>query len=84
MADAPPTEDDSAAEEAQIDWAVLNLLLGDHVQRLCSVEEVVREYGSRQDALDGLDRLHGAGLIHRLGGFVFPTVAANRFFEIAQ
>jgi hypothetical protein len=39
-----------------------------------SVEEVERALGA--DASDSLNRLYGAGLIHRLGGFVWPTQAA--------
>jgi hypothetical protein len=53
-------------------------------QRPWAVAEVIREHGHEQNALDGLDRLHGAGLIHRTAdGLVFATRAAVRYSEIA-
>lgn len=47
-----------------------------------AVDEIVRERGNRVDALDAMDRLHSAGLIHRNGEFVFATRAAVRFSQI--
>ena len=71
------------SEEARIDWLVLDLLIDDDRQRPWSVHEVIREHGHLQNALDGLDRLHGAGLIHKTeDGFVFATRAAIRFNDI--
>lgn len=69
-------------DEARIDRFVLNLLLDEDNQRPLSVEEVIREHGNQPEALDGLDRLHGAGLIHRLDGFVFASRAAIRLTVI--
>jgi hypothetical protein len=66
----PPT-----AQDAQIDRAVMALLL-DQYQGLWRADEVARELGDEVAARDSLARLHGAGLIHRLDDFVFPTVAA--------
>ena len=68
--------------EARIDRFVLNLLIDEHNQRPWSVEEVIREHGNQTEALDGLDRLHGAGLIHRAGGYVFASRAAIRLTVI--
>ena len=59
------------------DQAIMGLLLIDHLG-LWSVGEVVREMGDELRAQDGLARLVGAGLIHRLGEFVFATRAADR------
>jgi hypothetical protein len=59
------------------DQAIMGLLLIDH-PGLWSVEEVVREMGDELRAQDGLSRLAGVGLIHRLGEFVFATRAAAR------
>ena len=67
---------DVAMDEAGTDVAVLALLVEDDAQRLWSVEEVGREIGDA--ARDSVARLHGAGLVHRLEGFVFATRAALR------
>jgi hypothetical protein len=67
---------DPACDEARIDWAILNLLIDGDDQRPWSIEEVIHEHGNQRDALDGLDRLHGKGLIHRIDGFIFATRAA--------
>lgn len=68
----PPAEEDE-----RIDTAVLALLLADHA-RPWSEEEVTREVGDPTTATDSLARLYGAGLVHRLGGFVFATRSALR------
>lgn len=66
-----------AEQEADSDRDVLYLLTADDAQRPWSSDEVAREIGDRAAAVDSLDRLYGAGLIHRLGeGFVFATRAA--------
>ena len=67
-------------EEAQEDSVVLGLLLGDREQRPWSKEEIAREVGD--DPSDALNRLYGAGLIHRLEGYAWATRAALRAEEI--
>jgi len=47
-----------------------------------TVEEVAREVGDLSDAVDALGRLTEAGLVHRVGDFVFPTRAACRAAEL--
>jgi Cu/Ag efflux pump CusA len=74
---------DSAREEAHIDWAILNLIDEDN-WRPRSIEEIIREYGNQLDALDSLDRLFSAGLIHRIDDFVFASRAPVRYHEIAE
>jgi hypothetical protein len=69
---------DVAQEEGQMDFGVLNLLVGDDAQRPWAVDELAREIGERIDVEGALARLHGAGLVHRCGGFVFATRAAVR------
>jgi hypothetical protein len=81
MPETQPTPD-PACDEARIDWAILNLLIDTDQQRPRAVEELIREHGNQRDALDGIDRLHGAGLIHRTDGFVFATRAAIRYSQI--
>jgi len=66
----------SAVEQDEsTDQAIMGLLLIDH-PGLWSVGEVEREMGDELRAQDGLARLAGAGLIHRLGEFVFATRTA--------
>jgi hypothetical protein len=67
----------TAEDEGRIDSAVLSLLLSDHA-RPWSEDEVAREVGDPVGAADSLARLYGAGLIHRLGWFVFATRPALR------
>jgi hypothetical protein len=62
-------------QDSAIDKAVMELLLIEH-RGLWAVEEVVREIGDPIDVKDSLARLHGVGLIHRLGGFVLASRAA--------
>lgn len=55
---------------------ILELLTSDRSHRPWAVEEIVREIGDRVTAIDGIERLHRTGLIHRLDGFVFASRAA--------
>ena len=73
-----------AADEARIDHAILCVLLYQGTQWPWAVEEVAREVGDPLATTDGLARLYGAGLIHRLGGFVFPTRAAVQFGRLPR
>lgn len=63
-----------AEQDRLIDSAILDMLMGSGNQRPWSVNEIEREVG--KDALDGLNRLYGAGLIHRLDRFVWVSRAA--------
>jgi hypothetical protein len=65
-----------AEEDARDDSAVLALLVEDDTQRPWSLEELAREIRNEIRAIDSVNRLYGAGLIHRLEGFVWPTRAA--------
>ena len=58
------------------DSGVYGLLIHPDRQRPWSVGELVLELGSRLDVEDALARLHGAGLVHRCGEFVWATRAA--------
>jgi hypothetical protein len=61
-------------EDGQVDHAIVLLLLGRESQRPWSEEEMKREIGC--DVTDSLARLYAAGLVHRLGSFVWATRAA--------
>jgi hypothetical protein len=81
MPDDNPTL--SPREEANAhEGTVLLLLIDSEEQRPGSVYEVVREIGNR-NAIDSIASLHGAGLIHRLGDFVWASRAAIRGDQIA-
>jgi hypothetical protein len=69
-----------AEQELQAEGAILGLLLNFDAGSFWSVEEVVRQLStSRLDVIDGLASLQAAGLIHRVGDFVFATRAASSF-----
>jgi hypothetical protein len=74
-----------AERDATVDGAVLGLLLHGEARGPWSIDEVVREIAAAEQitAIDSLTRLHGAGLVHRLGDFVFATRAAVEFDAIA-
>jgi hypothetical protein len=69
-----------AKQERQTEGAILGLLLNYEAGSLWSEEEVVRQLSaSRLDVIDCLANLQAAGLIHRVGDFVFATRAASSF-----
>jgi hypothetical protein len=69
-----------AEQEQQAQGAILGLLLNFEAGSLWSVEEVVGQLSaSRLEVIDGLTSLQAAGLIHRVGDFVFATRAASSF-----
>lgn len=65
-----------AKEEDGVDAAVLAMLLAEDAQRPWSLDEVALELGDRLHATDALNRLQAAGLVHRVGDFVFAARAA--------
>jgi hypothetical protein len=67
---------DVAVDDRDRDRNVLNLTLDDSWP--WSIDEIVRELQDRIGAHDSVSRLSEAGLVHRLGEFVFPTRAARR------
>jgi hypothetical protein len=82
MPDENPTLS-PAQRDQNADGNILLWLTQDDAQRPWSVDEIVREYGDHADAIDALARLHGVGLIHRSGEFVWATRAAIRADEIS-
>jgi hypothetical protein len=73
-----------ADEERGDDFSVLGLLLRDDPSRPWSVDEVALEIGDPIKAHDAIARLTGAGLVHRLDKFVFPTRPAVHYDRIYQ
>jgi hypothetical protein len=69
-----------AEQDKQAEGAILGLLLNFEAGNIWSVEEVVRQLScSRLEVIDSLTSLEAAGLIHRLGDYVFATRAASSF-----
>jgi hypothetical protein len=71
-------ETSRAAMPARADTrrAVLALLLGPEDQRPWLLREIELEISDPAATVDALHQLHGEGLVHRLGEFVFATRAA--------
>ena len=82
MSDDHPTPT-PAQQDINADGNILLWLTQDDAQRPWSVDEIIREYGDHADATDALARLHGVGLIHRQGEFVWATRAALYADEIS-
>jgi hypothetical protein len=62
---------------------VLEVLIGSGQPGLWSVAEIGLEIGDELTAIDALEALNRAGLIHRTSdGFVFATRAAIRASEL--
>jgi hypothetical protein len=72
-----------AGEQRRAEGAILALLLNFDAGSLWSVEELIRQLSaSRLEVIDGLASLHAAGLIHRMGDYVFATRAASTFDQL--
>jgi hypothetical protein len=72
-----------AEQERKAEGAILGLLLNFEAGSLWSVEELIRQLSaSRLEVVDGLASLHAAGLIHRMGDYVFATRAASTFDQL--
>ena len=65
-----------ARDDDLIDRAILNLLLDGDSRGPWSDDEIAREIGNRVETVDGLARLSGAGLVHRLSSFAWASRAA--------
>jgi hypothetical protein len=72
-----------AEQERQTEGAILALLLNFEAGSLWSGEELIRQLSaSRLEVIDGLASLQAAGLIHRIGDYVFATRAASTFDQL--
>jgi hypothetical protein len=73
-----PLEDPDALEHV-----TLHLLLDSVCSPIWTMAEIARVLRSRPRAEDSVAALQDAGLVHRVGDFVFPTQSAIRFGHIA-
>jgi len=70
---------DPTVESDRIESTILEVLIGSERVGPWSVAELGLEVGGELQAIDALEALHRAGLIHRTSdGFVFATRAAVR------
>ncbi len=67
--------------DEELDSLVLGLLL-EGASWLWSVDEIGRELDDRVEVQDAVARLATAGLLHRLGEFVFASRSARRAGEL--
>jgi hypothetical protein len=73
-----------ARQDDHVEWIVLSLLLESRMTRPWSTQELARELGDELQATDAVERLRGAGLVHRCQEFVFATRSAVRFHELSD
>jgi DNA-binding GntR family transcriptional regulator len=72
-----------AVSDEQRDSLVLNLMLCEPSGYPWSQEELVRAIGGDWIGVsDAVARLEADGLLHRIGGFVFPTRTCRRAGEL--
>ena len=94
MHSQPNPAETAGTAEASFDEALLGLLIDDH-PGFWSVAELSRSLTSSAqtavsgeietcDTEDAIERLFAAGLIHRVGGFVFATRAAHNAQRLAS
>lgn len=74
--DRSADQGDVLRESSVIESGIYDRLVTPNQQRPWAVRELVLEIGSRIDVEDALARLHGVGLVHRCGEFVWATRAA--------
>lgn len=74
--DPSPDTSDVLRDPGVIEFGIYDRLTLPDQQRPWAVRELVLEIGGQIDVEDALARLHGAGLVHRCGEFVWATRAA--------
>jgi hypothetical protein len=81
MSEQGEAPDEIGRRERALDDEILFHLFGSPYP--WSVDELASELND-SDAEDGVVRLAGAGLVHRIGALVFPTRAARRAGELHE
>ena len=76
QSDPSPDSGDVLRESSVIEFGIYNRLTLPDEQRPWAVRELVLEIGDQMEVEDALARLHGAGLVHLCGEFVWATRAA--------
>jgi len=76
QSDPSPDSGDVLRDSSVIEFGIYDRLTLADQQRPWAVRELVLEIGDQIEVEDALARLHGAGLVHRCGEFVWATRAA--------
>lgn len=76
QSDPSPDSGDVLPNSTMIEAGIYHRLTMREQQRPWAVWELVLEIGDRIDVEDAIANLHGAGLVHRCGEFVWATRAA--------
>jgi hypothetical protein len=76
QSDPSANQSDVLRESSVIEFGIYDRLTLPDEQRPWAVRELVLEIGSQIDVEDALACLHGSGLVHRCGEFVWATRAA--------
>ncbi|MFZ1926319.1 MAG: hypothetical protein WAU42_09280 [Solirubrobacteraceae bacterium] len=76
QSDPSANQSDVLRENSVIEFGIYDRLTLPDEQRPWAVRELVLEIGDQLEVEDALARLHGAGLVHRCGEFVWATRAA--------
>jgi hypothetical protein len=79
-----PTQGDLEREPDRTESLVIMLLLQAGHPWPWSVAELTRELGDELAATDAVLGLQAAGLLNRIGQFVFPTRSAARFEQLTR
>jgi hypothetical protein len=74
--DPSPDGPDVLRDSSVIESGIFDRLVTPDQQRPWAVRELVLEIGDQIEVEDALARLHGVGLVHRCGEFVWATRAA--------
>lgn len=77
-----PTQAAAAGAPERMQAVVMALLLGSGHLWPWSARELALELGDELGAADAIAALEAAGLIHRIGSFVFPSRAAVAMAEL--
>lgn len=74
----------TALSDRECEREVLSMMLAHETHSVWSVDEIARAFADRGSATDTLRRLYEAGLVHRIGEFAFPTLAARTADDLSS
>jgi hypothetical protein len=78
----PEASEPRFPQQEVVETGILDHLTESDDQRPWSVDDLIREFGSKLVVEDAIDNLQRVGLIHCHAGLVIPSRAALRFAEL--